>query len=373
MARLCPLLCGCCGWVCKFLIYWVVGWHFYMHDTWSRFSEPGWACEGHDVGDGQPGVKVIVAALAKSGTRSMATALYQAGLKHTYHSEDFGFYLWGPLADRHWLTQAGGRWGDMPNPGSLFQKTTLDIDVLNATTNEELAAAIARCRVDAVVFDGIERLLDPVRAVSPGAKVIMLNWRSFEEWKDSRTRHDEAALPEILIRGSFTMSVHFLPWGALYRVVDWLLGGLMERQLKAGGPPITQEQNLHTEIYNSILGFRRFFTRYLSGLEIHPTSQESYDQFFQGIKDSTPPEDLFEFDMRRHTFEDLCNFVGVADCKMSGRLPRVPSFWTVEQKDPWTAALWYVALAAVTWVNLMILGLLLSAPRRLLRLRPKMD
>lgn len=76
-----------------------------------------------------------------------------------------------------------------------------DKQVLLGTRPEELAAAISSCRVDALAFDGIEQLFSPVYKISPGAKVLLMNWRTFEQWQKSLTTFVPELLFEIWFMG----------------------------------------------------------------------------------------------------------------------------------------------------------------------------
>merc|ERR1712151_1070777 len=82
-----------------------------------------------------------------------------------------------------------GYWMRPENGGHLSRLCEFpgsdDLAVLNATSDAAGAAAISECRVDAVAFDGIGHLTGPVLRVSPGAKVISLRWRTWDQWVNS--------------------------------------------------------------------------------------------------------------------------------------------------------------------------------------------
>ncbi|CAE8606471.1 unnamed protein product, partial [Polarella glacialis] len=80
-------------------------------------------------------------------------------------------------------------------------------------------------------------------------------------------------------------------------------------------------------------------THWFAGLHWVPSGEEEYKAFFQQVRDRVPKEDIFEWDMKKHTWEDLCGFLGshrLADglCPASGRLPRAVNTLNFEQDFP---------------------------------------
>merc|ERR1712031_101828 len=105
--------------------------------------------------------------------------------------------------------------------GHMFRQTMTDMQVMKELTSEELASRISRCRVDTAIFDGIERLFWPVYEVSPGAKVVVLDWRPHKDWMKSNNAFTPALLQALFFLGYLQNAFHFLPWFALlYRPID---------------------------------------------------------------------------------------------------------------------------------------------------------
>jgi len=352
------------------LWYWISE----FHAIWSRFYEMDYQCEHPVLPANQSGVKVMVAGFAKSGTRTMSRVLYQLGMEHSYHSEEFGMHVYSSLADNYFLKRSSGAWSGLPSPGLV---ETEDEEVLNGTSPEELAAAISRCRVDAIAFDGIEKLFWPVYEVSPDAKVILLNWRTFEEWRTSLEAFAPILFAEIFSMGLLFSGFSVLPWGALFHVIDPLVGRRIEKLLRTGGPPICQVYDAYTSLWHSLVSFRRIVTRWHGGISLFPEEEEEYNEYLQKVKQLVPPERLIEWDMKKNTFEDLCQFLGMDPCPRSGRLPRVNNAFIFVQDFPWAFLLKLPPTFLVHWLNWKILSALFSALfsvwRRLVRGKTKVQ
>lgn len=339
-------------------------WFSYLVSLWSRFYETDWECDAPALPPNRSGVKVLVAGLAKTGTRTMSRALFQLGLEHSYHSEDFGLFLWGRYADRYWLDKSGGRWSGTPIPGFLNNFNLNDYEVLQNTSPEELAAATSRCRVDAIAFDGIEKLFLPMYAVSPGAKVIMLNWRSFAAWQQSIAAFAPLLMLEIFLMMSIHSSMSVLPWSAVLQLVDPLAGRRLERTMRAGGPPICQVYDWYISLFHGAVNFRRIASQWFSGNQLYPETEDEYESYFKSIKDMVPSENLLEWNMVQHSFEDLCRFLEIANCTQNGRLPRAVNSFLFQRDFPAASAVTIPISLVCHWINVMIFKFIL---RRLAR------
>merc|ERR1740120_207198 len=128
-----------------------------------------------------------------------------------------------------------------------------------------------------------------------GAKVILMNWRSFEEWGRSLEGFVTPFLLECVFQHALQSSVMVLPWAALYHVLDPLSGGRIQRLLRTGGPPICQVQDAYLTTWLRSVSMRRITSRYFTGIGFMPTSKDMYDRIFQRIKDQVPPGNLLEW------------------------------------------------------------------------------
>lgn len=332
---------------CKLVLYLCLLWSSIMFDFWSRFTETDFACDNPKLPVNQSGVRVLVASMAKTGTRSMSSALYHIGLKNSYHSEDWSMMLWGPVADRYWLKKGGGYWSKLPAPMGGD-----DIAVLNDLGPEGLAEEFSKCRVDALTFDGIEKMFHATYPVSPDAKVVMLSWRTYEQWLKSLKTFSALKTLEEAFLCSFYGGMLVLPWGSLFFTMDkYLQNRAMEKRLTTGGPPLSQVYDLHASMFHFGLVFRRVVPRYSSGLRDFPQNAEEYYAFYQKIRDMVPPERLFEWDMRKNTYEELCEFVGISPCPRSGLLDKDANHFVQQVRSPATMITGGINALVLHWCN----------------------
>jgi len=328
--------CFCCPWFCGPLsLYMCVGWINDYSSIWGRFEPFQYECEHPARPVNDSGVQVLVAGFAKTGTRSMSRVLYQLGLEHSYHSEEFNAFVWARHADKFWLDHYGGRWSQMPSV-ARYVAEQLDTVVLQNTSSEKLAEIVSKCKVDAIALDGIEMLFFPMYAVSPNAKVIMLNWRTFEQWRKSLVTFGPLLALQIQFLGVLNCAVVILPWGWLFHIVDPLFfDRWLEKVLKSGGPAFCQEYGgAYFGFWHGLVAIRRIATRWMSGLAYFPDAKELYDLEFQKVKDRVPKDRLMEVDPRKHTYEDICRFLEIKDCKRSGKFDKAVNLFNFEHDFP---------------------------------------
>ncbi|CAE7352404.1 ttc4 [Symbiodinium pilosum] len=65
-----------------------------------------------------------------------------------------------------------------------------------------------------------------------------------------------------------------------------------------------------------------------------PETEEEYNGFFNEVRRRIPKERLFEWDPRRHTMEELCDFLNVHPCPKKGKTPRAINTWIFELDFP---------------------------------------
>jgi len=350
---------------------------------WAPLTEWNNRCSHPALPANQSGVKVLLAGLAKTGTTTMSASLHELGLEHSYHSEDIGMFVWGGLYDDFWMRRENGGVRDrlhmmhtvFPAFFSAPGVFPLDAEVLLNIAPGELAAALSRCRVDAMAFDAAENLFWPVYHVSPGAKVISLGWRSYDEYIRSTVAFAPMHRAMLYVLGLLTSAQHLLPWGALLHVLDPLLGRPMARLLARGGPPLAFSSSSLQQILLNAVGMRRVEAHKFHGLSWTPGNVGEYQGFFRKVRETVPQSQLLEWDMRRHTWRDLCDFIGVGSCNRTGLLPRAMNLFFSERQHPASSLARVPLYLALHWANLrilwalffLLLGLAGEARRLLLR------
>jgi len=109
--------------------------------------------------------------------------------------------------------------------------------------------------------------------------------------------------------------------------------------------------------YNAVS--RRWLTHMCGGLLNVPKAESEYYEGFEAVRKAIPPEDLFEWDMKKHTMADLCNFLGVdlPECRKPGTLPKGINVMYIE-REQWKITLSIIPLYLfLHWANWRIVGL----------------
>eukprot|EP00449_Zooxanthella_nutricula_P062967 CAMPEP_0198583276 /NCGR_PEP_ID=MMETSP1462-20131121/126552_1 /TAXON_ID=1333877 /ORGANISM="Brandtodinium nutriculum, Strain RCC3387" /LENGTH=294 /DNA_ID=CAMNT_0044314687 /DNA_START=232 /DNA_END=1113 /DNA_ORIENTATION=- len=290
----------------------------------------------------------------------MSRGLWQVGLDHVYHSEDFGTFFYGPYRDKYHLKKKGLSWSELPKPIGPLAWRFPDREVMEKQSPEEFAAALSKCRIDAVAFDGFEELIQPVYQVSPGAKLVVLSWRPYEEWQKSINSYAPAVNLENALLPHVFAAQQALPWPMVDRWFAKLLNDReLERALKSGGPPITQALSPSRASLSGregALARRRMTLLWAAGHHLHPSSKDQYDHFHSTVGDGVPQGDIMHWDMLKHTYEDLCDFLGISPCPKSGKIPKARNNFIFLQDFPLVAMYNVTSELVLHWVNYMILG-----------------
>lgn len=326
-------------------------------DVWHPLIEFPLTCDHPALPGNRTGIKVLVAGYAKTGTRTICHALNNIGIR-TYHSEDFHLMPW-------WDFVAGFRArhpeeGRRPVSGEIGLRTTVP-----GPEREALAKAVSRCRMESVALDGLEALTLPLYETSPGAKVLMLSWRTYEEW----TKSGRWFLPKLgamvwfnLLTGS---SLSALPWAALVRLLDPLVGRPVEQLLRTGGPAITEVSGPLVFLHHQALNHRRQYEAWRHpSVGFYPATAEQYYAGMDSIREAVPRDRLMEWDHRKNTYEDLCLFAGVSPCPRRGKMPRSINTWIFERDFPVASNAVLILRFFLHWVNWKLFGALLSGLRR---------
>merc|ERR1712050_565633 len=106
--------------------------------------------------------------------------------------------------------------------------------------------AISKCRVEAMAFDGINQLFWPIYEMSPGVKVIVLNWRTHQEIKASSSSFGRGLYWSLFLLNLLVISIHILPWNAfVLPILDPLFGSPIDDHMRNGKP-------FHEGLFNSM-------------------------------------------------------------------------------------------------------------------------
>jgi len=340
-----PSCCCFCDIVLAFFAYWT--WHSYTTSVspWHMFE--GWYPECSELPSELPpnnsGVRALVYGLSKTGTKTISKSLHKLGLR-SYHSEELSLHIWSRIADRFWLRpENGGRRGGMSHgiyfmmgrpADNLHVASSNDTKVLADLRHEELAASLAGCRVQAVAFDGMENLFWPIYNVSPDAKVLVLDWRTLEEWNTSRVNFTPTLMGYYINAGIIGSGVHGMPWVLPIRALDSLYGSPFRKFMLSG-----QELfNGLPEVLDLPLGIitgRRISTHLFAGLKVIPFVGEEYHNFYKLAYERIPQERRMSWNMSKHGWEDLCAFLDIPekDCPGTGLLPNEGVFFSPEQDE----------------------------------------
>mmetsp|Transcript_142509 Transcript_142509/g.361818 ORF Transcript_142509/g.361818 Transcript_142509/m.361818 type:complete len:396 (+) Transcript_142509:75-1262(+) len=337
---------------------------FGLLSVWDWAWETPTTCQRPVLPANQSGIKVLIYGPQKTGTKSMTKALANLGYGQTFHSEDFIFNLWVGLADEFWRRPENG--GDYPFAtvyppawkGTPWNQTDSDSKVFESLGLAKLAAAISRCGVDALAFDGIEELFWPVYEVSPEAKVVSLNWRTWPEYYKSWSTFEWQLSAAITAMCILISPVHLLPWSVIVLpILELLSGNTIDGFLSSGGPPWTISSTLPVSFFKYNAINRRWLTHQFGGLARVPTSEDELFSGFEEVRRRVPAEHLFEWNMRKHTMADLCAFLGIQDssaCKQPGLLPKGINVLYIE-REQWDISLCLIPIYLVLhWANYKI-------------------
>eukprot|EP00931_Biecheleriopsis_adriatica_P058043 TRINITY_DN34480_c0_g1_i2.p1 TRINITY_DN34480_c0_g1~~TRINITY_DN34480_c0_g1_i2.p1 ORF type:complete len:280 (+),score=37.17 TRINITY_DN34480_c0_g1_i2:28-867(+) len=198
--------------------------------VWRDVYEFPVSCDHQPLPTNQTGLKVYVGTLAKLGSRTMCHALHDLGFK-VYHGEDFShFVLWDFLMKE--VAARADRGVVLDNLGWVAQI----VREMDEDSHVRLAESMSRCQVTAVGLDGLELLTWPILSLSPDAKVVLTDWRTFKQWKESFEVFSRKLAVMYLLEIVAPSSLTTLPWGAGLRLIDPLLGSPIASTYRSGSP-----------------------------------------------------------------------------------------------------------------------------------------
>jgi len=374
-----------------FPVYVLLSLYINCKGVWRWANEWDIQCEHPPLAGNQSGLKVVLAGWAKCGTWTLSHALGQLGY-NAYHSQEFNYHVWSPIADEYWMRpENGGRrskivtiptlpFAMQPNATdpSALPFPSEDWEVLKNMKTETLARGLSKCRVDAVALDGIQNLHEAVIDASPGVKVLMLDWRTFEKWDASMVFQGKSMVPiQLFFDVVFYSSLHFLPWGLLVKAIDPLINNDIEKLLKTGGPPFIQKCPVGVMLWHPFAKNRQIYSHWMMGLGFtkQQRDEKEYYALFEKVRKKVPESNILSWDFKTKGWEDLCTFLNVKDCPKKGKLKTEPNGytdlfrnggrgWEFNCDEPFILAPLYICLH---WVNFKLFITILTLPGLLLR------
>eukprot|EP00434_Breviolum_minutum_P007948 symbB.v1.2.007009.t3/scaffold385.1/size305797/5 len=354
--RVVAMLRSCCSWLfflLKLVLFIWISLVAKDWDLWHFMTQYPVGCAHDALPENQSGIKVLILGLAKSGTRTICHALNELGVR-AYHSEDFHFLPWWDLV--HELREEKGHYANLTQPYIARELHT------DEQLRSRLMQKISKCRMEAVALDGLELLMEPLAKANPTAKVIMLNWRTFPQWRKSLDVFTIKLIVMVFHNVISGSSLGLLPWLALLRPLDRLISGdVVEHVLRSGGPPITEVSGPLVWLYHQSMNHRRQYECWQEPTTtVDPKSEEEFRSFYEKVDEYFPKEQVFEWDPRKNTLEELCQFLEISPCPKKGKVPKAINTWIFERDFPIAANAVIVLRIFLHWVNWKLLGALLS-------------
>jgi len=213
-----------------------------------------------------------------------------------------------------------------------------------------VATPISRCRVEALSLEPMLDLVPLVVEASPDAKFV-LTWRDYPSWQRSSLTAFSKDVGFSTVMATLSSGFNLLPW---MHALDSMVG-CVSRLHAAGAPFLGQgEGNVLAYILHYMFPMYLEFNVFHRGtLKINGT-EEAYLAHLDEIRRLVPRDRLLEFDVARHGWAELANFLGDGVSPPAGRpFPRTRrrgSRFHDEplSKNPGTAAAAFVAVTFAT-------------------------
>merc|ERR1712032_1230506 len=216
--------------------------------------------------------------------------------------------------------------------------------------HEDLASWISKCRVEGMTFDGHDTLFWPVYDVSPGVKVVILSWRTWEEWKKSKTVFSAKTSMMSYSLAYLFNCIHLMPWGVvLFPALDAISGGAIDSFFR-NGEPNAYAKGLPLKYTMTQIGTRQVGARHRSKLTYQNFTKESYYAWFDEVRRRVPANDRMEWSVKKNTLKDLCDFLGIRGhpgCEKP--MPRVVPGTIRFQLEYVTTAAFYISMHIVNY------------------------
>jgi len=354
--RKCRKKCkACTAFIGRVLIYLFLASVANLRCCWNWLLEPqGPHCRLPPRGAAfnQTRMKVLVYGMAKTGTTS-TVALLNKIFDRVYHNEDFCLHIWSPLADEFWTRRENNATVWYPDrlatpaypayKGHSFyerrersQDSTIVWPVLRGESG--ISEALEACHVDGLSFDGWENLFWSMYERSPEAKVIMLNWRTWDDLQRSRSNWDFQKFWLLLGQNMIQCGFHFLPWSALLVPVWDYFTNTSTDVLRRGLELHSRNFDLGFALFRVTIMERRIVQHWFSGFHLQADTEEEFNMFWETGKRRIPKERLIELDLKKHSPADVCRMLGVSDkpiCKDTGRIANVYPLLRPERENVW--------------------------------------
>mmetsp|Transcript_31248 Transcript_31248/g.99693 ORF Transcript_31248/g.99693 Transcript_31248/m.99693 type:complete len:374 (+) Transcript_31248:109-1230(+) len=335
-----------------------------------RLLELPTECRHPQLPTNHTGLKAMIGTLGKGGTRTMVHVLNDIGLK-TYHNEEiftFSLAAWERrMKELH------------PESSNYYRANWVryllfDVD---PRASEELAAAISRCRVEAMSVDGLETLFWPIYDLSPEVKILYLNWRTFKQWRRSLDVYLKTHRLAKFTNFLFFHATLTVPWGLFPKLLDPLYGRPIARTLAEGEPFLQAMGPLWAFYHSQSSPLHKLPQLKYQGPEMTisylPTLQEDYERVMNYIPERVPPKRYMRVDPRTTKYEELCAFLEVSPCPMKGKLPKAISSFP-DQRDFFIQGTVGKAIRGfLHWVNWRLFLGALARCRRCLRRRKEKE
>lgn len=314
MARLRAFLWWALKFVGQFGIYHTIAFHTmdwchpYPHHLYAKTT-----CTGPVRPSNTSGLLAVNAGFPKTGTTTIAEALMSIGWR-VYRAPDHLEFLhhvfWTRIREEHLWQDAAvrGRWSEL------------------------MAAGLSRCRVDALTLEPHLEWLPEVLEASPNVKVI-LGTRDFESWWVSVHRFN----------WKFKVWYYFLHWTYCgCRVLPWshtlqlLTAGYIHNHVHEGGPELVREGSSYFGVFRSF-AYSIWDYHWMGGLlqkysekgyagvtnpnlvftKEKAEAEKWYEAWHEYAQSIVPKENLLLFDVRRHGWKELCDFLGVPEPRIA--------------------------------------------------------
>mmetsp|Transcript_107817 Transcript_107817/g.335222 ORF Transcript_107817/g.335222 Transcript_107817/m.335222 type:complete len:113 (+) Transcript_107817:1-339(+) len=105
----------------------------------------------------------------------------------------------------------------------------------------------------------------------------------------------------------------------------------------------------------------------------HPETEVYYQDWLQAVRDKVPKEDLMSFNPKKHTYNDLCEFLDISPCPMQGNIRKAKNTFLWERDFPLSSIVGNFCCYWLHWVNMrLIMSGLSWLSRRLRRCRRRL-
>jgi len=137
-------------------------------------------------------------------------------------------------------------------------------------------------------------------------------------------------------------SLSLVPWHYLFlSVLEPMYGYPVHTLLEEGGPPTHQVMTPITMLYFWSVTMDRIAAHIGEpGLGWYPGDDAQWHFYYDTVRLKVPAEDRFEFDYRKHGYEDLCEFLNINPCPKKGRLPKTWNYLPAAFDFFWESFIW---------------------------------